>query len=87
MQVRRRAKVFWNGRSQAIRLPKEMRVEGSEVSIKREGRRIIIEPLTIERDAAGWPMAWWALAGAAPEFSVGERSAAHERSDVLSRKR
>ena len=29
------AKVFMNGRSQAIRLPKEFRVEGSEVRITR----------------------------------------------------
>lgn len=29
------AKVFRNGRSQAIRLPKEFRVEGSEVYLKK----------------------------------------------------
>ncbi|HEX3992190.1 MAG TPA: type II toxin-antitoxin system VapB family antitoxin, partial [Acetobacteraceae bacterium] len=39
------AKVFWSGRSQAVRLPKEFRVEGDEVRIRREGRSIILEPL------------------------------------------
>jgi antitoxin VapB len=38
------AKVFMNGRSQAIRLPKEFRVEGDEVYItKRDGKIIIFE--------------------------------------------
>jgi antitoxin VapB len=38
------AKVFMNGRSQAIRLPKEFRVEGDEVYItKRENQIVIIE--------------------------------------------
>ena len=36
------AKVFVNGRSQAIRLPKEFRVTGDEVYITREKGKIII---------------------------------------------
>lgn len=39
------AKVFWTGRSQAVRLPKEFRFEGDEVSIRREGQRVILEPV------------------------------------------
>jgi antitoxin VapB len=39
------AKVFWSGRSQAVRLPKAFRFEGSEVRIRREGDRVILEPL------------------------------------------
>ncbi len=30
------AKLFWTGRSQAVRLPKDFRFEGSEVRIRRE---------------------------------------------------
>lgn len=30
------AKLFWTGRSQAVRLPKEFRFEGAEVRIRRE---------------------------------------------------
>src|SRR5262245_37031681 len=78
-----RAKVFWTGRSQALRLPKEFRFVTREVLIHREGRRVVIEPCEIERDARGWPTAFWRLAGAAPEFSVGDRAATHERGDVL----
>jgi antitoxin VapB len=36
------AKVFMNGRSQAIRLPKEFRVRGPEVAIQRVAQGILI---------------------------------------------
>ena len=39
------AKVFWSGRSQAVRLPKEFRFDTAEVSIKRRGNAVIIEPI------------------------------------------
>ena len=39
------AKIFRTGRSQAVRLPKEYRFEGSEVSIRREGDNVILEPI------------------------------------------
>ncbi|MDR2947517.1 MAG: type II toxin-antitoxin system VapB family antitoxin [Candidatus Adiutrix sp.] len=41
------AKVFKSGNSQAIRLPKEFRVEGRELEIFRRGREIVLrEPET-----------------------------------------
>ncbi|HPY40998.1 MAG TPA: type II toxin-antitoxin system VapB family antitoxin [Thiolinea sp.] len=46
------AKIFQNGRSQAIRLPKAFRLNGTEVKISREGNRIILEPLELSWD--GW---------------------------------
>lgn len=39
------AKVFWSGRSQAVRLPKEFRFEGEEVRIRRHGAAVILEPI------------------------------------------
>jgi antitoxin VapB len=42
---RTRAKVFWTGRSQAVRLPKEFRFDTESVLIRREGNAIILEPL------------------------------------------
>lgn len=39
------AKVFWSGRSQAVRLPKEFRFDASEVRIVREGDKVILEPI------------------------------------------
>jgi antitoxin VapB len=39
------AKLFWSGRSQAVRLPKEFRFEGKEVRIRRRGNAVILEPV------------------------------------------
>ncbi len=39
------AKLFWNGRSQAVRLPKEFRFEGDEVRVTRMGAGILLEPV------------------------------------------
>jgi len=39
------AKLFWNGRSQAVRLPKEYRFEGEEVRIRKRGNAVILEPV------------------------------------------
>jgi len=37
-------KLFKNGRSQAVRLPKEFRFEGEDVYIKRVGDMVILIP-------------------------------------------
>ena len=39
------AKLFWSGRSQAVRLPKAFRFEGAAVRIRREGNAVILEPV------------------------------------------
>lgn len=39
------AKLFQNGQSQAVRLPKEFRFEGDEVFIKRVGNAVILLPI------------------------------------------
>jgi antitoxin VapB len=39
------AKLFWSGRSQAVRLPKDFRFKGDEVRIRRHGNAVIIEPM------------------------------------------
>lgn len=39
------AKLFWNGNSQAVRLPKEFRFLGNMVNIRKQGRQVIIEPI------------------------------------------
>ncbi|MDZ4842278.1 MAG: AbrB/MazE/SpoVT family DNA-binding domain-containing protein [Hyphomicrobium aestuarii] len=38
-----------HGRSQAVRLPKDFRFEGTEVRISRQGRKVILEPMTPPR--------------------------------------
>jgi antitoxin VapB len=39
------AKLFWNGRSQAVRLPKEFRFEGDRVRVSRLGAGVLLEPI------------------------------------------
>ncbi|MGZ5433605.1 MAG: antitoxin [Thermoanaerobaculia bacterium] len=43
------ARIFWTGRTQAVRLPKEFRFEGDTVLVRREGNAVILEP------AHAWP--------------------------------
>jgi antitoxin VapB len=46
------AKIFMHGRSQAVRLPKNFRLEGHEVRVRRQGRSVVLEP--IEADVDAW---------------------------------
>lgn len=46
MNVERRASLFRNGRNQAIRIPRDMELPGDEAVIRKEGDRLIIEPLS-----------------------------------------
>jgi len=39
------AKLFQNGRSQAVRLPREFRFEGDRVRIRRVGQGVLLEPI------------------------------------------
>ncbi len=50
------AKVFMHGRSQAVRLPKEFRLPGKEVSVRRVGSAVVLEPIGEPFDMD----AWWA---------------------------
>ena len=69
-----RARIFKTGGSQAVRLPKEYRFEGvEEVSICRQGNRVILEAPRTE-----WRAAFLALAGAAKDFPYPEEPPAPE---------
>jgi antitoxin VapB len=41
----RRVKLFKNGRNQAVRIPREFELPGREAVMRRDGERLIIEPL------------------------------------------
>ncbi len=45
------AKVFWSGRSQAVRIPKAFRFDTDQVRIRRQGNAVILEP---EADEWAW---------------------------------
>jgi len=44
------AKIFWSGRSQAVRLPKSFRFDADEVRIRRHGNAVILEPMADDWD-------------------------------------
>jgi len=48
------AKIFMHGRSQAVRLPKEFRLPGTEVRVRRIGRTVVLEPLSPDVAATPW---------------------------------
>lgn len=58
----KKASLFMNGRSQAVRLPKEFRFEGTHVYARKDGNRVILSPVDdrIERLIA--------LMGSSPNF-------------------
>jgi antitoxin VapB len=39
------AKLFRNGRSQAVRLPQEFRFEGEAVRVRRAGDTVVLQPI------------------------------------------
>jgi len=45
MQTQRNVSLFRNGRNQAIRIPREFELEGKEATIRKEGDKLIIEPI------------------------------------------
>ena len=60
------AKLFKNGRSQAVRLPKEFRFKGAEVKIRKEGSKVVLEPL----ETSDWPAGFWDFFSPDPEFEI-----------------
>lgn len=71
------AKVFMNGRSQAVRLPKEFRVKGKQVAIRRVPEGILL----VVRDP------WEVCREACAELSAGFVDAMEKRKQPRDRKR
>ena len=46
--------MFWSGGSQAVRLPKAMRLDSSEVDVTRNGERLVLVPVPEADDWAGF---------------------------------
>lgn len=57
MQTERHVKLFKNGRNQALRIPREYELPGDEAIIRKEGNKLIIEPVqhrSLLKTLAGW---------------------------------
>jgi antitoxin VapB len=64
------AKLFRNGRSQAVRLPKEFRFEGDRVRVRQVHGGILLEPIVA--DPATW-LSDLKKMGAEPLFPKGRK--------------
>lgn len=56
-----KAKLFTHGGSQAVRLPKAFRFEGTEVRIRKDGDAVVLEPILVDptpRGRAEWDGFW-----------------------------
>jgi antitoxin VapB len=58
-----RAKVFWSGPSQAVRLPKAFRFSTEEVTVRKVGSSLILEPAPKRR----WPVGYVASFSGLPD--------------------
>jgi antitoxin VapB len=45
VSVERKVKIFKNGRNQAVRIPREFELPGEDAVMRKEGERLVIEPL------------------------------------------
>lgn len=43
--IERHVRLFRNGRNQAFRIPREFELEGDEAILRKEGNRLVIEPV------------------------------------------
>lgn len=55
MSTRAHSRVFWSGGSQAVRLPKALRLRAEEVTIERKGKGLLVLPVD---DGKGWGGFW-----------------------------
>ena len=46
MQTERHVRLFRNGRNQAVRIPRDFEIDGNEAIIRKEGNRLILEPVS-----------------------------------------
>ena len=72
-------KLFMNGRSQAVRLPKGFRFEGEEVFIKRVGNAVVLLPV-----GGSWETLYESLGAFSEDFMVerGQPTGSQERSEA-----
>lgn len=73
------AKVFWSGRSQAVRLPKAFQIEQDEVRIRRQGAAVILEPVPTDW---GWLDAITGAVDANFEQVAGDKTVGEERAEL-----
>ncbi len=64
----RHARLFRNGRNQAVRIPREFELAADEVVIYREDHRLVIEPVERRPSLAELLVSWGPLDEEIPEI-------------------
>jgi len=64
----RRARLFRNGRNQAVRIPREFELPGDEVILYKDGDRLIVEPVKKPSGLAELLASWEPLDEEFPEI-------------------
>ena len=45
LRTERHVRLFKNGRNQALRIPRDLELPGHEAILRKEGRRLVVEPV------------------------------------------
>lgn len=69
--VERRARLFRNGRNQAVRIPREFELPGNEVILRKDGDRLIVEPVRKPNSLAELLASWEPVEEEFPDVDEG----------------
>jgi antitoxin VapB len=69
MNSERHVSLFRNGRNQAVRIPREFELEGTEAIMRKEGTQLIIEPIAPRHRLLALLSGWDPLEEALPEIA------------------
>jgi antitoxin VapB len=67
----RSARLFRNGRNQAMRIPREFELAGDEVLIRKDGDRLIVEPVKRSSRLAALLASWKPIRQPFPDVDKG----------------
>jgi antitoxin VapB len=68
MGAERHVKLFRNGRNQAVRIPVEFEMPGDEAIMRKEGDRLVIEPVKRKGNLIEWLQTLEPLDEELPDF-------------------
>jgi antitoxin VapB len=71
MQPERHVRLFRNGRNQALRIPRELELDADEAIVRRDGERLIVEPVKRRPDLATLIAGWEPLDEPFPDVEQG----------------
>lgn len=69
MSQQRHVSLFRNGRNQAVRIPREFEMEGTEAIMRKEGDQLIIEPAPPHSGLMALLAGWEPMDEALPEVA------------------